>query len=342
MRASKGAGVPRTASRLIAAAACAVRHSPHASWTSSAASPVCACVPFTNASPSFASRVIAARPAARSRPPSSPSPIIASARCDSGARSPDAPTLPCDGTVGWTPAFNIATISSGRTARTPLVPSSRTLARSNIIARTASSDSGSPTPEAWLRIRLSCSRPRSAAGMRTWASLPKPVVTPYMVSPRATAASTTRRDAPIRCNAPGATAAGAPQRLGIPQVRLDAPVEDQVVAADVRHPQGGIVQRRGPVDDLEHVPVAGHRLEHVARVAAHGCDVDVGQIAHGGGTVQPHAGAAEFGHDPQRRIGGVAIDPEVDIGAFAVLNEAQLACLGTALDFHVVPKSDTS
>ena len=100
MRASNGTGVPRTASRLIAAAACAVRHNTQASCTRSAPSPVCACVPLTKANPSFASSVIGARPAPRTRAPSSPSPIIARARCDRGARSPEAPTLPCEGTVG--------------------------------------------------------------------------------------------------------------------------------------------------------------------------------------------------------------------------------------------------
>ena len=167
IRWSNGTGVPRTASRLIAAAACAVRHSTQASCTSSAASPVWACVPLTKASPSFASSVIGWSPLAKSVGPSSPSPIMASARCARGVRSPDAPTLPCEGTRGCTCAFNMPTISSGRTARTPLVPRSSTLARSSIIARTASTGSGSPTPDAWLRIRFRC-RSRACSGlMRT-------------------------------------------------------------------------------------------------------------------------------------------------------------------------------
>ena len=100
MRASNGSGVPRTASRLIAAAACAACHSIQASLTKSAAKPVWACVPFTKASPSFASSVTGFNPCAVSVRPSSPSPIIARARWESGARSPDAPTLPWDGTRG--------------------------------------------------------------------------------------------------------------------------------------------------------------------------------------------------------------------------------------------------
>src|SRR5216117_3862275 len=35
--------------------------------------------------------------------------------------------------------------------------------------RSEEADSGSPTPDAWLRIRFSCSRRRSQAGIRTWA-----------------------------------------------------------------------------------------------------------------------------------------------------------------------------
>src|SRR5207244_1310896 len=78
-----------------------------ASWTTSAATPVWAWVPFTQASPSFASRAIGSSPRARTAPPSSPSPTIASAKWASGARSPDAPTLPCDGTRGCTRWFSI-------------------------------------------------------------------------------------------------------------------------------------------------------------------------------------------------------------------------------------------
>ena len=178
----------------------------------SAAKPVCACVPLTNASPSFASSPIGSRPCARTALPSSPSPIIASARCASGARSPDAPTLPCDGTRGCTRWFSIATMSSGSAGRTPLVPRTSTLARNSIIARTASSESGSPTPDAWLRIRFSCSWRARSGGIRTCASFPKPVVTPYIVAPRAIAPSTVRRDARTASSARGAMVTRAPCR----------------------------------------------------------------------------------------------------------------------------------
>src|SRR2546422_11133184 len=48
--------------------------------------------------------------------------------------------------------------------------------------------------------------------MRTCASLPKPVVTPYIVSPRAIAASTTRREPLTAARECAATATEAPWR----------------------------------------------------------------------------------------------------------------------------------
>ena len=71
------------------------------------------CVPLRSARPSLASSVERLeaglaqgdRAPARPAPPSStwPRPISGSARWASGARSPDAPTLPCSGTTGWMP-----------------------------------------------------------------------------------------------------------------------------------------------------------------------------------------------------------------------------------------------
>src|SRR6266550_2092810 len=48
--------------------------------------------------------------------------------------------------------------------------------------------------------------------MRTDASLPKPVLTPYITSPRASAASTVRREAATPASADWATATAAPPR----------------------------------------------------------------------------------------------------------------------------------
>ena len=200
----------------------------------SAATPVCACVPFTKASPSFASSAIGCRPRACTAPPSSPSPIIASAKWASGARSPDAPTLPCEGTRGWTRLFSIATMSSGRAGRTPLVPRTSTLARNSIIARTASSDRGSPTPDAWLRIRLSCNWRARSGGIRTCASFPKPVVTPYIVAPPAIAASTVRRDARTASSARGAMVTEAPCRATATTSSIESDRPSRVTGAGIR------------------------------------------------------------------------------------------------------------
>ena len=62
--------------------------------------------------------------------------------------------------------------------RMPEWPRASTLARSSIIARTASAARGSPTPAAWLRSRLACSRSSASGSMRTSANDPKPVLMP--------------------------------------------------------------------------------------------------------------------------------------------------------------------
>ena len=57
--------------------------------------------------------------ARRSASSTSPSPISASAQCASGARSPLAPSEPCSGTTGSSPASSIASIVSASTGRAP-------------------------------------------------------------------------------------------------------------------------------------------------------------------------------------------------------------------------------
>ena len=95
----------------------------------------------------------------------SPSPMRTSARCASGARSPLAPTEPRLGTRGWTPRLSSASSRSSVSRRMPEKPLASTLARSAIDARTARTGSGSPTPAAWLRSRLSCSAPSASRGI---------------------------------------------------------------------------------------------------------------------------------------------------------------------------------
>ena len=99
-----------------------------ASRIASAPIAVMYCVPLIRLSPSFAASSTLVRPAAASasaagmRRPSkraSPSPISASARWASGARSPEAPTDPCEGMRGTTPRLSMATSASITSARTP-------------------------------------------------------------------------------------------------------------------------------------------------------------------------------------------------------------------------------
>ena len=139
--------------------------------SASASTAVETCVPLISARPSFGAERdrrepgrgerVARRRASR-RPTTSPSPISTSARCASGARSPLAPTEPRLGTRGCTPRLSSATSASSVSTRMPEKPLASTLARSAIDARTARTGSGSSTPAAWLRSRLSCSAARSA------------------------------------------------------------------------------------------------------------------------------------------------------------------------------------
>ena len=85
-----------------------------------------------------------------------------SARCASGARSPDAPTLPCSGTTGWMPSARNSQIRSTSSGRQPEWPSASVFARSRSIARTTSRGNGRPTPAACDASRFSWSRAASS------------------------------------------------------------------------------------------------------------------------------------------------------------------------------------
>ena len=101
-----------------------------------------------------------------------------SARCASGARSPEADTEPWAGITGTMPALNTAKAWSTSFGRTPEWPRDRLAMRSAKASRLTAGDSGSPTPQAWLRTRLTCNSPSLPAGISVWASLPKPVLSP--------------------------------------------------------------------------------------------------------------------------------------------------------------------
>ena len=156
-RRSKAAGVPLSASRLIAPATSATRDRRLARRSASPPTACIACVPLSSASPSFACSSTGFSPARRSasrlsiRSPSknaSPSPIKLNARCASGARSPLAPTEPFSGITGETWWFNSSQSISMISRRIPLKPRVSTFARSNIIARASGSESGLPMPQA--------------------------------------------------------------------------------------------------------------------------------------------------------------------------------------------------
>ena len=103
------------------------------------------------------------------------------ARCDSGARSPEAPTDPNCGTIGTTPALSIAANACNVCTRMPECPRSSVLTRMHSIARTTSGANGTPTHTAWVSIRLRCSLAYIAASLppsSLSALLPKPVDTP--------------------------------------------------------------------------------------------------------------------------------------------------------------------
>ena len=182
-----GAVEPMMASVDIAAVTTAARAQAMARNSPIRPSAVENCVPLISASPSLAPSVTGASPArasasapGRRSPPTraSPWPIITAAMCASGARSPEAPTLPCSGITGVTPRASIASISSTMTGRTPEAPRPSDSSFSAIISRTAGASSAGPTPQQCDRIRFLCSVAVSSGAMRTEASLPKPVFTP--------------------------------------------------------------------------------------------------------------------------------------------------------------------
>jgi len=142
MRSWKGPTEARRPSMLIAPIRSAESSSASPSATARAPMAAMNWVPLRRARPSFASRVTGASPAARNAGPlgsrpmhascppvpspshpsstmTSPSPIMASTTWAEGARSPEAPSEPRDGTYGTTSASSIPTSSSTTSERTP-------------------------------------------------------------------------------------------------------------------------------------------------------------------------------------------------------------------------------
>ena len=139
---------PWSASSESAHAMSAVFASRSARTSASAPTAAMNCVPLMRDRPSFASSETGSSPtrASASAPESSspsssarPSPTSGSARCASGARSPEAPTEPRLGTIGVTPRLRQASRSSTVSARAPEYPFASVFARRSIAALTISS-----------------------------------------------------------------------------------------------------------------------------------------------------------------------------------------------------------
>ena len=75
-------------------------------------------------------------------------------------------------------ASRTASSSSTVSTRAPEYPFAIAFARSSIAARTTSSGYGSPTPQAWLRSRRSCSSSAWSSGIDSETKRPNPVLTP--------------------------------------------------------------------------------------------------------------------------------------------------------------------
>ena len=145
-------------------------------------------VPLISARPSLATSSTGSSPAAASAsaagisvPEASrtvPSPISASAQCESGARSPEQPSEPYSCTTGVMPALSIPAIVSATTGRTPVRPVASVERRSSINPRTTSRSTSGPEPAACERTSDRCSWVRISVGMWRVASAPKPVEIP--------------------------------------------------------------------------------------------------------------------------------------------------------------------
>jgi len=84
----------------------------------------------------------------------------------------------CAGTHGHRPALMSRSRKRASSVLTPEKPCSRLASFSTSVRRTIASSSSGPTPELCDRMMFRCSRVRCAAGMRVFASRPKPVLMP--------------------------------------------------------------------------------------------------------------------------------------------------------------------
>ena len=145
-------------------------------------------VPLISARPSLAASSTGSSPARASASApgqplalvvASPSPISTSARCASGARSPEEPTEPLLGITGSTSRSSSPCDQLDQLDAHAGVPARAATRRAAAASRAPPRPAAArPTPTACERTRLSCSCAASPAAMRTSARWPKPVVTP--------------------------------------------------------------------------------------------------------------------------------------------------------------------
>ncbi len=129
-----------------------------------------------------------------------------------------------------------------------------------------------------------------------------------------------------------------PNELRIARVRLHAPIENQELPPHVRHAECAVVQVSS-IDHFEDVAVTHLGPQRVASVARDGREIDGRHVVNR--SVGPHRGAGEYRHDPQRRIGIVSTDGQIDGGAIPGLDQPQLVVLADTVAVKVVPEPES-
>src|SRR4029077_11892536 len=127
-------------------------------------------------------------------------------------------------------------------------------------------------------------------------------------------------------------------QVRIPGSRLHAPIEDHVLAADVRHSQRSVVQH-GSVYEFEDVAKTGAREERIPAVPARRREVDRGEISDGIRAVELSARPREHWHDPERRVRSVDVNNEIDVAPGAAPHQSELPGIAVAIAVQVVPKA---
>ncbi len=212
-------------------------------------------VPLMRARPSLALSSTGLKPAAASASaagisvPSasrtSPSPIRASAQCESGARSPEQPSDPYSLTTGVIPADSSPAISSAVSRRIPVWPVARVESRSSISARTTSRSTSGPDPAACDRTRERWSCSRISAGMCRVARAPKPVEIPYAGSVAAASFSTTARAWSMAASASSVSPTGAPSRATATTSAMDIGPTSTCTVMAPSNSRAGFQRQRG-------------------------------------------------------------------------------------------------